>query len=112
MQNCVSEYSNTKHFVSSRSIPEGEGGLIFGGGVRCFALENEVLKFICSLKFTNFLKDVNLHVKQLKFILLAHSMGCFFIFFMQSRGVKVFCVLLGVLKFFHSIPTPNLRPPW
>ncbi len=91
----------------------GRSGL---GGWRFCSLEKGVLKYFYSLKFTNFLKDVILYVKQLKIMVLSPS-NRVLKFFLQSedwggRESCFLCMLLGMLNLFpmhHG--TKPLTPP-
>ncbi len=55
-----------------------------------YPIKNGVLKFLCSHKFTNFLKDAIFHVKQFKFMVLTHSKGVLRFFLGGQGGVNMF----------------------
>ncbi len=111
-------WSETNHLGSSHLLLEWGSGigawglcLLVKRVLTFFPLEMGCWSFFCSFKFPNFLKDVILYVKQLKFVVLTHSKGALKVCCWQGGWVKVFCMLLGVLKVLHYILTPNPWPP-
>ncbi len=86
------------------------------GGVICFftckrgvevffPFENGIMKFFCSLKLINFLKDIIFYLKQLKFVVFTHSKGMKkLFFFMWSGGCQVF------LHVFTGVEVCSLHP--
>ncbi len=98
-------------------LPEGGSGIwrrrvFFRMEKGCwsfFSLENKVLKLFCSLKFTNFLKDVILYIKQLIFMILTHSKGVVNLF--CSQGVSRFIVCFYGCWIFFTISQHLIHGP-